>query len=144
MEDCEVGCAFVLGLTSFTVATGTAVGWGRITGGISTKGVGQAIWATSFGLSLGAGFIQWGAPSHERMIYGAGIGAVAGSLVGVALESVMGEGEGSGKVASALIGAAAGAVIGGVYGAFSHEEPVGAASLLSPRPPPVIGFRISF
>jgi outer membrane lipoprotein SlyB len=142
--DCEIGCIVVFGLSSFTVATGTATGWGRITGGISTQSMGQAIWATSFGLSLGAGFIQWGSPSHERMIFAAGIGSAAGALLGVALESAVGGGEGSEKIASALIGAAVGAVAGGVYGALSHEKSSGPASLLASRPPPVIGIRIPF
>ncbi len=143
-QDCAVGCAFVLGLTSFTVATGTAVAWGRFTGGITTQGLGQGIWVAGFGLSLGAGFAQWGAPSHERMIFSAGIGSAAGALLGVALESAVGEGEASGKVAAALIGAAVGAVAGGVYGVLSHDEDSGTATLLSSRPPPVIGIRIPF
>jgi hypothetical protein len=142
--DCQIGCTVVFGLTSFTVATGTAVGWGRITGGIATQGLGQAIWATGFGLSLGAGLVQWGAPSHERMIFSAGVGSAAGALLGVALESAVGRGEGSGKVAAALMGAALGAIAGGVYGALSHEEGGGAAGLLSTRPPPVFGIRIPF
>jgi hypothetical protein len=142
--DCKVGCAVVFGVTSFTVATGAAVGWGRITGGISTQSLGQSIWATGLGLSLAAGFTQWGSPSHERMIFSAGIGSAAGALLGVALESAVGAGEDSGKIASALIGAAAGAVAGGLYGALSHEESLGTEALQASRPPPVVTIRIPF
>ena len=142
--DCQVGCAVVFGVTSFTMATGTAVGWGRATGGISTHALGQAIWVTSLGASLGVGFIQWNSPSHERMIFSAGIGSAAGALLGVVLESAVGRAEGSDKVASALIGAAVGAVAGGVYGVLSHEEGSGPEALLASRPPPLVSIRIPF
>lgn len=141
--DCQFGCGVVLGLTSFTVATGTVAAWSRVTGGISNPGQGRTMWALGFVATVGAGAAIPEA-RRERAVYAAGIGAAAGALVGFTLESLTGSGEGPTKVAATLIGAAAGALVGGVYGALSHESEAGTMPLPDSHPTPLVGFRISF
>jgi len=141
--ECRVACGLVFGLTSFTVATGSVVTWSRITGGLSSPSQGTAIWAISFGASLAAGVTVYG-PRRERMVFGSGIGAVTGALVGFTLESLVGPGERSTKLAAALIGAAAGAVAGGTYGALSYESDARAAALLASQRTPLLALRLSF
>lgn len=141
--DCKVACGLVLGLSSFTVATGTVVTWGRVTGGISTRSQGTAIWTVSFGASLAAGAALYG-EHRERAVFASGIGVVAGALVGFTLESLVGSNEPSTKLAATLIGAAVGAVAGGVYGALSYEEEVAATGLLASQRAPLLAVRFFF
>jgi hypothetical protein len=141
--DCQFACGAVLGVTSFTVATGTVAAWSRITGGISSASQGQTIWALSFVATFGAGAAIYG-PHRERAVFAAGVGAAAGALAGLGLDSVTGSGEGSTKVAAALIGAAVGALAGGVYGALSHPADAGDGALPAFYRPPLVSVRISF
>ena len=141
--DCRISCGLVLGVTSFTVATGTVVTWGRVTGGIQTASQGRAIWAISFGASLATAATLSGS-RREQAVYSAGVGAAAGALVGFTLDAVAGSGEGSTKVAAALIGATLGAVAGGVYGAFSDDEDEGAGAALAAQRIPLVSLRIPF
>jgi len=142
-DECQFGCGLVLGLTSFTVATGSVAAWSRVNGGISNPGQGRTMWALGFVATVGAGAAV-PAASRERAVFAAGIGAAAGALAGFTLESLTGSGEGSTKVAAALIGAAAGALVGGVYGALSHESEAETLALPATRPTPLVGFRIPF
>ena len=141
--DCQFACGAVLGVTSFAVATGTVAAWSRITGGISSASQGRTIWALGFVATFGAGAAIYG-PHRERAVFAAGIGAAAGALAGLGLDSVTGSGEGSTKVAAALIGAAAGALAGGVYGALSHSSDAGNGTLPASNGPPLVSVRISF
>ena len=133
---CEATCAVVLGATGFTAATGALVAYGRHTGGVSTLSEGLTVWGTGLAVVLGGGLALSGnGARQERAVYAAGIGALAGGLVGLGVESALEESDGARKVAAALIGAAAGALAGGVYGALSQQEGEGGvqASLLSVR-----------
>lgn len=140
--DCRVRCGLVLGMTSFTVATGSVVTWSRITGGLQSPSQGTAIWTISFGASLATAVTLYG-PRRERAVYAAGLGAAAGALVGLTVEAVAGRGEGSTKLAATLMGAALGAVAGGVYGAFSGEEAAAGAAPAAQRIP-LFDVRIPF
>ena len=141
--ECKVACGVVLGLSSFTIATGTVVAWSRITGGIPTRSSGQAIWTISFGATLAAGVGLYG-DRRERAIYGSGIGAVTGALVGFTVGALVGSDERSTKVAAALIGAAAGALAGGVFGAVSYQGEDAIAALQASRPAPLLAVRLPF
>jgi hypothetical protein len=137
-DPCGVPCAGVLGATAFTAATGVLVGYGRLTGGVSTISEGLTVWGVSLAAFVGTGIALSGhGERQERAVYSAGIGSLAGSLLWLGIESTLDESDGARKVAAALMGAAAGALVGGVYGALSHEagstdSPV---SLLSVRVP---------
>jgi outer membrane lipoprotein SlyB len=139
---CRIRCGLVLGATSFTLATGSVVTWGRITGGLQSPSQGKTIWAISFGTSLATAAALYGS-RRERTIYASGLGAAAGALLGFTVEAVAGRGESSTKVAATLIGAALGAVAGGIYGAFSEEESAAGAALAAQRAP-MLEIRIPF
>jgi len=141
--DCKVACGVVLGLSSFTIATGTTVAWSRITGGISTKSSGQTIWAISFGATLATGVGLYG-DRQQRAIYGSGIGAVTGALVGVAVGALAGSDERSTKIAAALMGAAAGAVASGVFGAVSYQGDDALDGLQASYRAPLFAVRLIF
>ena len=141
--DCKVACGVVLGLSSFTIATGTTVAWSRITGGISTRSSGQMIWTISFGATLATGVGLYGG-RQERAIYGSGIGAVTGALVGVTIGALAGSDERSTKIAAALIGAAAGAVAGGVFGAVSYPGEDALDGLQASYRAPLFAVRLIF
>jgi len=116
----------VLGATAFTVATGAAVAFGRHTGGISNIEQGLGIWSAAFVLSVGGGLaLGSNGERQEQAVYAAGIGALAGSLVWLGIESSLDQSTGARKLAASLMGAAAGALVGGVYGALSYDEPNG-------------------
>lgn len=124
---CEVGCALTLAGTSAVVATGVSVWWGHLTGGISTEGEAYAVWGTSFALFAGSGVALSGSGERQRRaVYASAAGVAAGSLVGLAIGSMIGADpydEGAWRFASVLVGAAAGAWIGGIAGALTHDEP---------------------
>jgi len=119
---CEIGCALVLGATGFTVATGALVARGRHTGGVSSTREVMGVWGGTFVVFVGSGVALSGnGERQERAVYAAGIGALAGSLVWLGIESSLSQSNGARRVAASLMGAAVGAVIGGVYGALSHD-----------------------
>ena len=125
-EPCQVACALVLGLTGITVATGSVVAVARQNGGFSTQSGALRVWWSGFGLAVGAGVaLSVNGERQARAVYAAGIGAVAGSLVGLSIESLRAESDGARKLSATLIGAAAGAVVAGVYGALSHSPSPG-------------------
>ena len=122
-EPCAVACGLVLGATGVTVATGALVALGRHTGGISTMNEGAPLFGVSFVAFVGGGLALSGnGARQERAVYAAGIGALAGSLLWLGIESTLDDSDGARKVAATLMGAAAGALVGGVYGALSHRE----------------------
>lgn len=138
-EPCGVTCGLTLGATGFTFATGALVAYGRQTGGISTIREGLSVWGVGLGAFVAGGVALSGnGGRQERAVYSAGIGTVAGSLLGLTIESLVGESSGARKLAATLTGAAAGALIAGVYGAVSYEREGGAASAAS------LGVRIPF
>jgi len=113
----------VLGATGFAFATGTLVAFGRKSGGLSNAAEVAAVWGGSVVLFVGAGLaLGENGGRQERAVYAAGVGTLAGSLLGLGVESVLGGGDGARKVGAALIGAALGALAGGVYGALSWDE----------------------
>ena len=135
---CEVTCAAVLGATGLAAATGALVAYGRRGGGVSTLSEGLTVWGIGLVGFVGGGLALSGnGPRQERAVYAAGIGAVAGSLLWLGIESTRSETDGARKVAATLMGAAAGALAGGVYGALSHEGGGGGAqvSMFSVRIP---------
>jgi hypothetical protein len=121
-DPCSVECGLVLGATSFVFASGTATAIGRMKGGFTTTGDGIVSWTSGFVLALGGGIALAGnGERQERAIYSAGLGALAGSVVGLATEALTDESTEATRLAATLIGAAAGALAGGVYGALSWE-----------------------
>lgn len=123
-DPCQITCGAVLGATSLVVATGSMVLVGRLRGGYSTPREGVAIWTVGLGVGVGAGLALLGnGERQQRAVYAAGIGTVAGSLVGLAVESLGKDSGGATRLAATLIGAAAGALVGGAYGAVSYEGP---------------------
>lgn len=128
---CELTCGLVLGATGFTTATGALVAWGRTSGGVSNISEVAGVWGGTFLVFVGGGIALSGnGERQERAVYVAGIGALAGSLVGFAVASALDGGDRARKVAGALIGAAAGAVVGGVYGALSQDDEAGGGTPL--------------
>jgi hypothetical protein len=113
----------VLGATGLTAATGALVAYGRQGGGVSTLSEGLTVWGIGLVGFVGGGIALGGnGARQERAVYAAGIGAVAGSLLWLGIESTLEASDGARKVAATLMGAAAGALAGGVYGALSYEE----------------------
>lgn len=138
-DPCQIKCAVVLGAASFAVALGTTVSVGRLRGGHSTARQGGVYWTVGLAVGLGAGIALSGNGERQRRaVYAAGIGTLAGSLAGLAVESLSGESSGPRRLAATLIGAAVGALAAGAYGAISYEGPgVGASgpatAYMSPR-----------
>jgi hypothetical protein len=125
-DPCDVECALVLGATSFAFASGVATAVGRVRGGYTTTGSGIVTWTSGFVIALGSGIALAGnGERQERAVYSAGIGVLAGSLVGLAAESLSGESTKATRFAAALVGAAAGALSFGIYGAatWDPDEP---------------------
>jgi hypothetical protein len=121
-DPCGATCGLVLGTTALTFATGTLVAYTRLTGGLSTPGEGLGVLGVGFATFVaGAVALGGNGERQERAVYGAGLGALVGSAVWLALERSRGESDGSRSLAASLMGAAAGALVGGVYGALSHE-----------------------
>jgi hypothetical protein len=115
-------CGVVIGATGITFATGALVAYTRYTGGVSRPGEGIRVFAVGLATYVGAAFALGGnGERQERAVYGAGIGALAGSAVFLAIESLRAESDGARRLAAVLMGAAAGSLAGGVYGALSHE-----------------------
>ena len=136
-DPCALECGLVLGATGFVFASGVATAVGRMNGGFTTTSSGIVSWTGGFVVALGAGIALAGnGARQERAVYSAGIGAVAGSLVGLAAESLSGDSSRATRVAATLIGAAAGAAAFGVYGALTYDEdepvPVPLASIRVP------------
>ena len=122
-DPCSLECGLVLGATSFVFASGVATAVGRSSGGFTTTSSGIVAWTSGFVVALGGGIALAGnGERQERAIYSAGIGAVAGSLVGLAADSFSGDSSRATKVAATLVGAAAGALAFGVYGAATWDE----------------------
>ena len=122
-DPCSVECGLVLGATSFVFASGVATAVGRTTGGFTTTSSGIIAWTSGFVVGLGGGIALAGnGGQQERAIYSAGIGAVAGSLVGLAADSFSGDSTRASRFASALVGAATGALAFGIYGAVTWDE----------------------
>ncbi len=135
---CAVTCAAVLGATGLTAATGALVAYARHGGRVSTPSEGLTVWGIGLVGFVGSGIALGGnGQRQERAVYAAGIGALAGSLLWLGIESTLAESDGARKIAATLMGAAAGALAGGVYGALSYEAGGGGApaSLLSVRIP---------
>jgi hypothetical protein len=132
-DPCGVTCGVVLGTTGVTFATGALVAYTRHTGGVSTPGEGLRVFAVGLATYVGGAFALSGnGARQERAVYGAGIGALAGSAVFLAIESTRAESDGSRKLAALLMGAAAGSLAGGVYSALSHDtEPNGPLASIS-------------
>jgi hypothetical protein len=121
-EPCGVACAGVLGAAAFVTATGASIGMGRGAGGLSSVNEGLLVWAGTFSAFVGGGIALSGnGERQERAIYAAGIGTMAGAVIGLALEAARSGADEPRVFAGALIGAAAGAVLAGVYGAVSYE-----------------------
>lgn len=121
-DPCRAACATVLSATSFAAATGAVVAVGRLSGGVSRVEPALAVWGASFLALTGSGIALSGNGERQRRaVYGAGIGAVAGSLLWLGVESSFDGGDGSRRVAASLMGAAAGALLGGIYGAVSYR-----------------------
>lgn len=124
-DPCEVDCALILGATAFTTATGAAVAWGRYGGGLSTVREGLLVWGVSFAVVSGSGIALSGNGGRQRRaVRGAGIGALAGSVLWLGIESTQAESDGARKVAATLMGAALGTVLGGVYSALTYDDDV--------------------
>ena len=122
-DPCSVECGLVLGATSFVFASGVATALGRMNGGFTTTGQGIASWTGGFLVALGGGIALAGnGARQERAIYSAGLGVAAGSLLGLATESLAGESTTASRWAATLVGAAAGALSFGVYGAITWED----------------------
>lgn len=139
---CESACAAALFGVSFVVATGSATAVGRANGGYGTAGAGLRVWAGGFAAAAVAGVALSGdGVRQRRAIYSAGIGALSGSLLGLAIESALGESSSATRLAGTLIGAAAGAIAGGVVGALTAEDRGSEAVALSVRMP-ALTFRI--
>lgn len=120
-DPCATACGVVLGATAFTAATGTVVAYARASGGISTSAEGLGIWGAGFATVLGGGIALKGNGARQRRaVYGAGIGAVAGSLLGLGIESTRSSSDEASRLAAALVGAALGTLVGGVYGAVTY------------------------
>ncbi len=145
-DPCQIKCGVVLGAASFAVAVGTTVSVGRLRGGYSTTRQGKVYLAVGFVVGLGAGIALSGNGDRQRRaVYAAGIGTLAGSLAGLAVESLSDESSGATRLAATLIGAAVGALVAGSYGAISYEGPgVGASApattYVSPRMVFLFGF----
>ena len=119
---CGATCGIVLGATGLTFATGTLVTYTRFTGGVGTPNEALRIFGVSFGAFVGGAVALSGnGERQERAVYSAGLGAVVGSIVWLALESSRGQSTGARRLAATLMGAAAGALAGGVYGALSYD-----------------------
>ena len=135
-DPCGVECGLVLGATSFVFASGVATAIGRMNGGFTTTGSGIVSWTGGFVVALGGGIALAGnGARQERAIYSAGLGAAAGSLLGLATDALTGESTTASRWAATLVGAAAGALGFGVYGALTWEEenlPVPMASFSIP------------
>jgi hypothetical protein len=122
-DPCSLECGLVLGATSFVFASGVATAVGRSSGGFTTTSSGIVAWTSGFVVALGGGIALAGnGERQERAIYSAGIGAVAGSLVGLAADSFSGDSSRATKVAATLVGAAAGALTFGIYGAATWND----------------------
>lgn len=122
-EPCEITCIGVLGAAAFVTATGVAVAHGRISGGMTSANKGVFLWGGSFMAVVGGGMALSGnGARQERAVYAAGVGTLAGALVGLTVETVRTDGDAPRVLAGTLMGAAAGALVGGVYGALSHDD----------------------
>ena len=145
-EPCQIKCGVVLGASSFAVAIGTSVAMGRLRGGYSTTRQGEVYLTVGLVVGLGAGIALSGNGDRQRRaVYAAGIGTLAGSLAGLAVESLSGESSGATRLAATLIGAAVGALAAGAYGAISYEGPgVGASAPATTYVSPRMVFRFGF
>jgi len=120
-DPCGAACGVVLGATAFTAATGAVVAYARASGGISTAGEGLGIWGAGFATVVGGGIaLQGNGARQRRAVYGAGIGAVAGSLLGLGIESTRTSSDDASRLAAALVGATLGTLAGGIYGAVTY------------------------
>jgi hypothetical protein len=118
---CEVKCAVVLGVSSYTVGTAAMVAWGRSTGGVATGGRAAAIWLSGATLAAAGGLSLGGdGARQERAVYASGIGLLVGGLAGSSLGWARAAEPGD-VLAMSLIGAGFGSLIGGVIGALTYE-----------------------
>lgn len=121
-DPCRVECALVLGASSVAFAQGAATVVGRAKGGYSTRLQAITVWSAGFLVAAGAGIgLHGDGERQRRAVYASGVGALAGGLAGLALESLVGERDTASRFAATLIGAAAGVVTGGVIGAIGHD-----------------------
>jgi len=142
---CAVECALVLGATSFAFASGTTAAVGRLKGGFSTSRQGIVAWGSGFVAAAGAGIALSGnGARQEHAIYLAGLGALSGSLVALASESLIGSSTSEQRLAATLVGAAVGALVGGAYGALTWEETVPSGAPASTVLGPVFSFPVGF
>jgi hypothetical protein len=143
-DPCEFGCAIVLAGASYAFAMGTVSAVGRLTGGFSTSRQGIATWTLGFAVAAGAGMaLASDGGRQQRAVYGAGIGAVAGGLAGLAVES-LGESSKATRLAASLIGSAVGVLAGGVIGATTYDPDPGNGAAQPAMVAPGLSFAIRF
>lgn len=129
-EPCGVACALTLGASSVVFGSGTAAAVGRARGGYSTLTQGIVVWTAGFTTWTATGIAHSGDGRRQRrMVYSAGLGALGGSLAGLAAESLIGESTAATRVAATLIGAAVGIAVGGAIGTLTYEKEPGAPVL---------------
>lgn len=121
-DPCGVGCTLVLSASSFTFATGTMVAVGRARGGYSATDQAILAWTGGFLTAAVTGVaLRENGERQRRAAYGSGLGALAGAVAGVAVDSLLEGGTPSRRWAAALVGAAAGVAVGGAIGAVTYE-----------------------
>jgi len=144
-DPCSVECAVVLGATSFAFASGTAAAVGRLKGGFSTARQGMVAWGSGFAFAAGAGIALSGnGARQEHAVYLAGLGALSGSLVALASESLIGDSTSEQRLAATLVGAAVGALVGGAYGALTWEEEAASGTPTNAIVSPVFSIPVGF
>jgi hypothetical protein len=142
-DPCGAGCGVVLGATSFVVAQGTATAVGRARGGFSTTTQGIVAWGAGFALAAGGGIALSGnGERQERAVYAAGVGVLAGSLAGLTVGALSGDGGSARRVAATFVGGAIGALAGGVLGAITWDGD--ASGTGAPVPLTVLSLPVGF
>ena len=136
-EPCGTACAVTLLLDGYIVASGTAVVVGRSMGGFSRTSQGIISWGSGFAMTTAAGVaLQGNGDRQRRAVYGGAVGGAMGGLIGLALESAIGEGTNADRLSSTLIGAAIGVLVGGVIGAVTLD------GIEDPTPSPLLSLRL--
>lgn len=133
---CDWVCGATLALDSYVVASGAAAAAGRSMGGFSRVSQGLISWGSGFAMTTAAGVaLQGNGDRQRRAIYGGALGGAAGGLIGLALESAIGESTYATRLSSSLIGAGLGVLAGGLIGAVTLDgiAESGAAPLFSIR-----------
>ena len=119
---CDWVCGATLALDSYVVASGTAAAAGRSMGGFSRVSQGLISWGSGFVLTTATGVaLQGNGDRQRRAIYGGALGGAAGGLIGLALESAIGESTNATRLSSSLIGAGLGVLAGGLIGAITLD-----------------------